>query len=214
MHHALDHDLIAEEQYSTPGWKSIDHVLNRRLLFDITRYQKTSLAMTSCDLKSCYDCITHTPTTLAMCRVSMFSTIQKAQHYTRTAFGDSEKTYSRLELPFRFGPQGVGQGNGAGPPVWTVVSLAMFAVLKKRGLATKMVTPITKQKMEVCGFAFVDDSDVISSYKRCNIFLQKGERPRKNSLSNAKNYRLLGRGCKVYRRGTQAVQKLVVPNPL
>ena len=86
MYHALDKNLVANEQYSTPGKKSIDHALNRRLLFVLARYQKSSIAMTSCDLKSCYDRITHTPATLAMCRIgvpleaiqSMFKTIQQS----------------------------------------------------------------------------------------------------------------------------------------
>ena len=54
--------------------------------------------MTSCDLKSCYDRIAHTPATLAMFRLgiplqpiqSMFETIQNTKHTTRTFFGDSE----------------------------------------------------------------------------------------------------------------------------
>ena len=49
MKHCTEYNLLAPEQYSVPGRKCIDHVLNRRLLFDITRYQKTSLALSSVD---------------------------------------------------------------------------------------------------------------------------------------------------------------------
>lgn len=83
------------------------------------------LAMTSCDLKSCYNRICHMPAIPAMSRMGMplptlqssFLTIQNAQHRTRTFFGDSKSTYGVYEDPYIFPPQGVGQGNGAGPAV-------------------------------------------------------------------------------------------------
>ena len=90
---------MAKEQYSMPGKKCIDHALNRRLIFDKTRYTKRSLAMTSCDLKSCYDRIVHVAVILSLIRtgiplnpaISMFQTQQECQHSIRTAFGDSEE---------------------------------------------------------------------------------------------------------------------------
>jgi hypothetical protein len=65
MSHTVGNGDIAKEQYSIPGKKCIDHVVNRRLIFDIVRYQKSSFAMTSCDLKSCYDRVAHAPAALA-----------------------------------------------------------------------------------------------------------------------------------------------------
>ena len=167
MHHAVPQQLISKEQYSIPGKKAIDHALNCRLLFDITRYQKTSMAMTSVDLKSCYDRIVHMPAIMAMHKIgtptepitSMFKTIEHAQHITRTAYGDSSATYGGQE-EFLAPVMGVGQGNGSGPQVWAAVSLAMFDVMKKRGLSTTFCTPISKQTLDLCGFAYVDDIDL------------------------------------------------------
>ena len=65
MNHTIPNHRISPEQYSVPGKKSIDHALNRRLIFDISRYQKTSLSMTSCDLKSCYDRVVYFSAILA-----------------------------------------------------------------------------------------------------------------------------------------------------
>ena len=134
MHSAIENNQLAPEQYSIPGKKAIDHALNRRLLFDITRYKKTSLAMTSCDLSSCYDRIAHTPAILSMHRLNlptaaatgMFHTIQECQHKIRTAFGDSDITYGGLDPQYSTYPQGAGQGNGAGPPLWGLSSSRMF----------------------------------------------------------------------------------------
>ena len=39
----------------------------------------------------------------------------------------------------------------------------MFEVLKKRGIATAITTPISKEILELVGFAFVDDSDIIAA---------------------------------------------------
>ena len=87
MQHMKQTHSLAEEQYSAPGKKSIDQVLNRKLFFDLTRYQKTSAAMAAADLKSCYDRVAHVPAYLAMRSYgmssepiqSMFTTIQDMQ---------------------------------------------------------------------------------------------------------------------------------------
>jgi hypothetical protein len=171
MHHSIDNNKIAKEQYSVPGKKSIDHALNRRLVFDIVRYLKISLAMTSCDLKSCYDRIAHTPAFLALRRMgipkevifSMLETIQNAEFVTRTAYGDSDITFGGRETGFIAKPQGTGQGNGAAPQIWAVVSSAMFEVMHQKGLGTNFQAPISKEELELCGFAFVDDSDIIAT---------------------------------------------------
>ena len=105
--HAIPQRKVAKEQYSMPGKKRIDHVLNRRLIFDKTRYTKRSLAMTSCDLKSCYDRIVHEVVILSLIRagiplntaISMFQTLQDCQHSIRIAFSDSEDTYRGKETP-------------------------------------------------------------------------------------------------------------------
>ena len=65
MEHAMKTNSIAQEQYSVTGRRSISHALNKVLFFDHIRYQKYSACLTSCDLKSCYDRIVHTPAMLA-----------------------------------------------------------------------------------------------------------------------------------------------------
>ena len=171
MNHSVPRNRISKEQYSIPGRKSIDHALNRRLLFDISRYQKSSLAMTSCDLQSCYNRVAHTPALLAMLgygipsepMYSMFHAIQYMKFTTRTVFRDSGETFGGREPTFTCRPQGLGQGNGMGPQIWAVVSSRMFEVLhKKRGLETSFMTLMLKEVLKLCGFTFVDDSDIVA----------------------------------------------------
>ena len=91
---------------------------------------------------------------------SMFSTLQQIQYKTRTAYGDSNKTFGGVDTRFTSKPQGAGQGNGAAPPTWVVVSSKMFEILKKKGLSNHIYTPVTKEKLDLAGFAYVDDSDL------------------------------------------------------
>ena len=53
MNQALQHELIAIEQYSRPNRSAIDHVLNRVLCFDHFYYKRAPFRIASCDLKGC-----------------------------------------------------------------------------------------------------------------------------------------------------------------
>ena len=177
MEHSVKNGLIAKEQYSVTGKKSISHALNKNLLFDITRYQKASLCLTSCDLKSCYDRIVHTPTMLAARSCGMpkeplacfFATLQEVQYYTRTVYGVSDTSFGGYESNFTNKPQGTGQGNGAAPQLWAVISSKMFSVLHKAGLASVIQSPISGVDLWLVGFAYVDDSDLFTFSKTHDV---------------------------------------------
>ena len=115
------------------------------------RYKKTNMCMTSCDLKSCYDRIVHSPAMLAArsigtpraLLISFFSSLQQVKYYTRTVYGLSEKTFGGIEKGYLHNPQGAGQGNGAAPQLWAIVSSKKFAMLHDLGLASCITTPIS-----------------------------------------------------------------------
>ena len=170
MNHTTTNARIANEQCSRPGRKSIDHALNRRLIFDISRYQKQSIAMTSCDLKSCYDRIAHTPAMLALLGfgipkeplLSLFHSIQYMKYYTRTVFGISEDSFGGLDERYTSRPQRFGQGNGAAPQGWSGISSKMFNVMHLRGMTTTFYTPVSILGLELSGLAYVDDADMFA----------------------------------------------------
>lgn len=132
--------------------------------------------MGSVDLKSCYDRIAHAPAYLAMRGFgipagpirSMFNTYQNTQFKSKSVYGVSKVLFGGQEENYIAKPQGVGQGNGAGPPVWAIVSSRMFQILKKRNLVTTFTCPVSKQALQLCGFAFVDDSDIIATSNNVN----------------------------------------------
>jgi len=61
----------------------------------------------------------------------LFTTLQEAVHHVRTGYGDSLESYGgRVWLvPLH----GIGQGNGAGPAIWAVVSTPLLNVLREKG---------------------------------------------------------------------------------
>jgi hypothetical protein len=159
--------LVAKEQYgSRKGKAAIEQCLNKRLTFDLARQLKRPLAMCSNDAKSCYDRIVHSVASLSMRRmgveaqpiICMFTTIQNLEHYIRTVYGDSELSFTGKlwAVPI----QGVGQGNGAGPQIWAVVSTPVLNMLRHEGYGVYFRTAITGTTISFVGYAFVDDTDL------------------------------------------------------
>jgi len=56
---------------------------------------------------------------------------------------------------------GIGQGNGAGPAIWAVVSTPILDILRSMGFGFSYITPISNQFIRFVGFAFVDDTDLL-----------------------------------------------------
>jgi hypothetical protein len=95
----------------------------------------------------------------------MLQTIQELSHHTRTIFGQSERGYqSKSLIPI----QGVGQGNGAGPQIWALVSTPILNMLRAKGLGAAFRSAITSDEILLGGYAFVDDTDLVTSQLNSN----------------------------------------------
>ena len=170
MKMALEQNLISDEQFSQPGRSAQDNALSKRLVFDYFRFKKRSFGMCACDLKSCYDRVVHTAASLALQRVGvpvskikcMFGTIQKLIHRIRTAFGLSKRTFGGCLSKFQKPPQGMGQGNGAGPSIWSILSSTVFDQLHSQGFSTPFCYSLSMGLYQLCGFSYVDDCDLIA----------------------------------------------------
>lgn len=132
--------------------------------------------MTSCDLKSCYDRVAHTPAMLALLGfgvpqeplLSLFHSIQNMKYKTRTTYGDSTKTFGGIEAGYSAKPQGFGQGNGMASQGWSGMSSRMFEVMHKRGKVTQFYTPISINSLELSGLSYVDDADMFADAEGLN----------------------------------------------
>ena len=170
MWHAERQNLLAPEQYGSRKHRAAStQALNKKLVFDLFRQQRLPGAIGSNDAKSCYDRIVHSVAMLSMRRmgyplpplISMFSTLQQLRQYIRTSAGDSSTFYdgSHTNVPM----QGTGQGNGASPAIWAVVSTPILKLLQIEDLGVFFQSAIDNEEVKLVGFAFVDDTDLATS---------------------------------------------------
>ena len=165
--------LAPEQCGSRKAHSAAKQALNKRLLFNSFRQRRAPATDTAVDLQSCYDLIAHTPASIGMQSqhvpqppiICMFTTLQDMVHTVRTAFGDSLASFGGdlYAVPFNPPPQGVGQGNGAGPAIWAVVSTPVLNMLRSGGHGAHFKLAISGEDVLLVGFAFVDDGDVVQT---------------------------------------------------
>eukprot|EP00957_Ditylum_brightwellii_P169381 12892118-Ditylum_brightwellii.AAC.1 len=123
------------------------------------------------DLVSNYDLVVQNIASLALQRVGVpkapicctFTMIQDIVYSVRTAYGDSLETYGgdlcvvKLNPP----PQGVGQGNGAAPGLWALVSTLMLNDIRDKGHGAVFKCVISKRFFCLNGYYFVDGSTIV-----------------------------------------------------
>ena len=91
---------------------------------------------------------------------SMFATIQQLKHIVRTCHGDSDRSFGGEDWRQIDPLHGVGQGNGAGPAIWAVISTVFFDLLRDKGYGFQMKAPLSKLALHLAGCGFVDDTDI------------------------------------------------------
>ena len=89
----------------------------------------------------------------------MLDTLQHLRHHIRTVFGDSI-TYFDSDDKSGIPLGGIGQGNGAGPAIWALVSTPIFDALRNRDYGVFLQCPLLGQLLHFAGYAFVDDTDL------------------------------------------------------
>ena len=56
---------------------------------------------------------------------------------------------------------GVGQGNSAGPAIWTVISSVLFGYVRDKGYGAKVCSPLSNLALHFAGLGFVDNTDIV-----------------------------------------------------
>jgi len=170
MHHMEQYNLGAGEQYgSRHGRSSITQSLNKRLTFDHICQLKQAAIICSNDTKSCYDCIVHHIAVQSMYRcgvnktalICMFSTIQCLCHHILTLFGNSQ-IHVGTDL-WAIPILGIGQGNGAGPQIWAVISTPILDMLQEAGFGARFKLAISRTQVSFVGYLFVDNTDLVQT---------------------------------------------------
>ncbi len=163
-------NLLTSDNYGGRRWfRTVEISLNYQLTCNSVWARRGRAIIISNDAKGCYDRIAHTVVYLALRRLgipapalhSMIDTIQTMDHYVRTAFGDSAECYGND--PSQPPPQGILQGNGAGPAGWFAIATVLINTLKHHGFGYSQWTIIKQRAITITCFAFVDDTDLIHS---------------------------------------------------
>ena len=164
------YNTLATEQYGSRKHKSAaEHALNKVLTLDISRQTREAIIFTANDAVSCYDRVVLIAAYCTMIKYgipkqaarSMITTLATMAHYIRTAKGDSIRHYGGQKW-IRL-PHGLGQGNGSGPGVWACVSSPLFEALRHDGYGIQTQAPISLVLLNITGFSFVDDADLVQS---------------------------------------------------
>jgi len=144
----------------------IHQCLNKHLFYDLVCFQWQPAALCSNDAKSCYDCITLLAATLSLCQLgsslpmvqSMITTLHEMEHHIQTTYGDSMVSVSQTtwQAPIA----SIGQGNGAGPQIWAVVSSPMFDLMRWDGFYMYIIAAISRREKTLVGFVFVNDTNL------------------------------------------------------
>lgn len=164
--------LIPLEAYgSRPGRRANICALNKVLAIDILHQLRRAGIICGNDASSCYDRIVHVVASICMQRLGvtpevckvMFGTLRELRHYVSTVFGQSSTAYGALRIPL----QGIGQGNGAGPAIWLVMTIPLINMLRNRGYGIEAFAPFSGERIFFSCFTFVDDSDSIIAPLNC-----------------------------------------------
>jgi len=91
----------------------------------------------------------------------MFTTLQNLHHHIRTLYGDSE-VWSSTDI-WGVPVSGIGQGNGAGPQIWAVVSTPILNLLRQEGSDTAFKASISNNTISFIGCSFIDNTDLIQT---------------------------------------------------
>ena len=171
MKEAEAHGLLAKEQGGSRKGHRANYIgLEKRLSFDMSRQLRRVMALCSNDARACYDRIVHSVASMCLQRVGvpkpavicMFSTIQDLEHKIRTIYGDSATHFGgrKDKRLYSVPVSTIGQGNGAGPQIWAIVSTPVLNMLRSEGLLMSYQGALTGTKVSFVGYSFVDDTDL------------------------------------------------------
>ena len=89
---------------------------------------------------------------------AMLETIQEMKFFLRTAYGDS-KTFAGSSIEIK--TQGLGQGNGATPAGWCVISIVILRAHGAKGHGAHFIAPMSIVCRSLLAILYVDDTDLL-----------------------------------------------------
>jgi hypothetical protein len=91
----------------------------------------------------------------------MLTTLQNLTHHLHTSFNNSNILYGG---PDQNPPmQDLGQGNGAGPAGWIMVSTPLIEMMHTKGFGFQEWMAISQHIVKFVCYSFIDNTDLIST---------------------------------------------------
>ena len=175
MSNAEEHKTLVKDQFGSRKNRQANRTaLGKLLFFNILRQKVLAGAVVSNDAKACYDRIALSVAFLAMARqgvaytalFSLFETLRLATHFILTGYGVSSTKYGGKDFNAEHLPlSGIGQGNGAGPAIWAVISTLLVTLMMEDGLGATLLSALSLSTLIFVGFLFVDDTDLMITTK-------------------------------------------------
>ena len=89
---------------------------------------------------------------------AMLETIQEMKFFLRTAYGDS-KTFAGSSIKIK--TQGLGQGNGASPAGWCVISIVILRAHGAKGHGAQFIAPMSLVRCSLSAILYVNNTDLL-----------------------------------------------------
>ncbi len=90
--------------------------------------------------------------------LAMLDTIQKMKFFLRTAYGDS-KTFASSTIKVK--TQGLGQGYGASPMGWCIISIAILHVHGAKGHRAHFLAPLSQIRQRLLAILYVNHTNLL-----------------------------------------------------
>jgi hypothetical protein len=88
----------------------------------------------------------------------MLETIQEMKFFLQTAYGDT-KTFAGSSIKIK--TQGLGQGKGASPAGWCVISIVILRAHGTKGHGVHFMAPMSLVRRSLSAILYVDDTDLL-----------------------------------------------------
>jgi hypothetical protein len=112
---------------------------------------------------------------------TMLETIQEMKFFLRTVYGDSTNfAGSTIEIK----TQGLGQGNGASPAGWCVISIMILRAHGKNGHGARFMAPMSLVKRSLSAILYVDDTYLLHLNMERNESVWEVRRSLQQSIDN------------------------------
>ena len=163
LEEARKYKLIPEEIFSEKNSIADNRGLTKTLFYDIVCQLRVPAAIALVDASNCYDRIAHAMALLIFQSFGvedtavtvMLETIQEMKFFLRTAFGDSKEfAGSTIEVK----TQGLGQGNGASPAGWCIISIMILWAHGAKGHGAHFIVPMSHVPSSLSVILYVNET--------------------------------------------------------